>query len=274
MTTNPVTRIAGRSPGVWALALALVLWFPSVTTPSPGEEYRSPADGILRMSYDDGRMSLETRNAPLDKVLREFARLADVKVVSDGPLEDRVTVYVSALPPDAAARRLLRGKDLSFIYRASKDTDTPEDYPLREIRIYDDTPGTPGREQAVSYGGRQAPVPQQATRARSETRAETRAVARARALESRTPRDDPASTADSFLTGLLGGNLHALDEVAERLVQEHPEAEAQIQQFLEALEEAKARAMEGGGEMPSMEDLGGMGAIMQRMMLQHRDEGE
>jgi len=257
---------------VRAFVLALLLLCsPAATTPCAGEEYRNPAAGILRMSYEEGRVTLETRDAPLSKVLEEFGRLADVAVVSDGPLEDRVTVYVSGLPPDAAARKILRGKDLSFIYRASKAAGQPDEYPLSEIRIYD-AQETTGRAQPFSYGT--APADRrEATRARRETRPAARTPAQARRLESTLPRDDDSmAAADSFLSGLLGGNLHMLDEVAERLKQDHPEAREQIEQFLQVLEEAKTRAAESGGGMPSLEDLGGMGAIMHRMMQQQHGE--
>lgn len=271
MKTSTGTR-AGSVRGGAAFVVSLLLaGAQALPVPCAAEDYRSPADGILRLSYADGLLSLETRDAPLGKVLDEFARLADVNVVSDVPLEDRITVYVSDLPPDAAARKILRGKGLSFVYRATRPAERPEDYPLSEIRIYDSGGKTPGRDRAVSYGTGGAAIERDATPARREPRPPARSAARARALASRTPRDEPASAADSFLTGLLGGDLHALDEVAERLRREHPEAEAQIQQFMQALDEAKARAAETGSDAPSLESLGGMGAIMHRMMQQRTE---
>ena len=38
-------------------------------------DYQNPSDGILSMRYADGALSLETMNAPLDKVLKELSRL-------------------------------------------------------------------------------------------------------------------------------------------------------------------------------------------------------
>jgi len=273
MKTSPGARLVlvGSRPVVRAFFLALLMGFPAAMTPCAGEEYRSAADGILKMNYADGRVTMETRDAPLNKVLQEFARLADLNILSDGPLEERVTVYISDLPTDAAARKILRGKDLSFLYRAGETEKHPEDYPLREIRIYE-AQGTTGIPQAFSYGTSAASIPRQATRAPTQTRPAARTPARARTLEDRTPRDEAGSPADSFLSGLLGGNLEALDGMAERLKQEHPEAEAQIEQFLQALEEAKSRAVESGGPRPSPEELGGLGDMMQRMMLLRNEE--
>jgi hypothetical protein len=250
------------SRGLLALLFAGIFLSPP---PCGGEAYRNVADGILNMDYADGRLSLETRDAPLDKVLKELSRLAEVNIVSDGPLEGRVTVYVNRQPTDAAARKILRGKDLSFLYR-EKDPSEPEgEYRLREIRIYVPQ-GTPGQEQRFSYPSRDPNSRSEAIRARQENREAERAQTRARRIEDRTPRDMPGAEADQFLSGLLGGNLEALDGVAEKLRAENPEVGDQIDQFMQALEEAKARAADSGAGMPPMGNLGSMGAMMQRIM--------
>jgi hypothetical protein len=235
----------------------------AAASPCTGEPYRNVADGILNMNYADGRLSMETRNAPLDKVLQELSRLAEVNIVSDGPLEGRVTVYVSDLPTDAAAKKILRGKGLSFLYQPQETADSAEEYRLQEIRIYV-SEGT-GQEQSFSYKKSSLDSRQKAIQDRNKRQRE-KAQGRARRMPDRTPRDEAGSDTDKFLNGLLGGNLNALDEVADRLKQEHPEAEEQIQQFLDTLEEAKARAEESGADVRAMEELGGMGAIMQQMM--------
>jgi hypothetical protein len=234
--------------------------------PCTGEAYRNVADGILNMDYDaEGRLSVETRDAPLDKVLNQLSRMTEVNIVSDGPLEGRVTVYVNRQPPDAAARKILRGKDLTFLYRERDPSEPEGEYRLREIRIYV-SQGTPGQEQSFSYRGSDPVSRNEAIRARQESREAERAQTRARRIEDRTPPDRPGAEADQFLSGLLGGNLEALDEVAERLKTENPEVGDQIDQFMQALEDAKARATESGTGMPAMGELGSMGAMMQRIM--------
>ncbi len=258
-----------RSGREGILFLPLLVLFLAAPLPGAGEEYRNASDGILSMRYSDGRLSLETRDAPLGKVLQELARLAEVNIVSDGPMEDRVTVYMNGLPTDAAAKKILKGKGLSFIYRPLAPGDAAGDYRLEEIRIYV-SQGSSGKAQTFSYdkGSTSSSRPrtdrQAAIRERNARRAESRA--RARTRQDHTPRDDAGSEADQFLSGLLGGNLEALDEVADRLRAENPEARAQIDQFLETLEEAKARAAESGNEVPSLENMGSMGAVMQQML--------
>jgi len=244
--------------------LALLLFSFTAVLPCAGEQYRNAADGILNMEYADGRLSLETKSAPLDKVLHELSRLAEVEIVSDGPLDDKVTVYVSDLPTDAAAKKILRGKDLSFLYRANENAESGEEYRLREIRIYI-SQGSTGREQTFSYDKNRSKTRQDAIRERKK-RQQERMKSRARLIPDRTPRDEAASDTDKFLSGLLGGNLNAMDEVADQLKQDHPEAEEKIEQFLEPLEEAKARAAESGADLSTLEGLGGMGVFMQRMM--------
>jgi len=260
--------IARRARGV-LFALPLLLLLAGVTASWAAGEYRNAAEGILSMRYAEGRLSLETRDASLSKVLQELSRIADLRIVSDGPLEDRVTVYADGLDLDAAARKILRGKDSTFIYRPPDPGSPPGPYRLEEIRVFV-SEGTPGQAQTFSYNRTDEDQRQELEERRAEIRernarlAEERA--RARAVHDPTPRDDAGSETDQFLSGLLGGNLEALDEVADRLREQHPEAREQIDQFLETLEAAKARAAESGGQAPPMEGMENMGAIMQQIL--------
>jgi len=253
--------------------LMLLLCSLAAPVPCAGESYQSPAEGIVKMDFADDRLTLETRNASLEKVLQQLSRLAGVNIVTDGPLAETVTVYVSDLPTDEAARKILRGQDVSFVYRASGKAASADDYQLREIRIYVPEGGggqgakaaQPGRSPAVAAGPAASPD-------RRASRPEMPPPPAARSLPDRTPRDYAPHPADDFMSGLLGGNLNALDDLADQLRQEHPEAAPQINQFMKTLEEAKARAAEAGMDPSSIEDLGGMNALM-RDMLRKRREG-
>ena len=69
------------------LSIAAAILITSLPFRAPAEEYRSPSDGIQSMVYEDGRLSLEAKDASLDKLLTELARMAMVTIVADGPIE-------------------------------------------------------------------------------------------------------------------------------------------------------------------------------------------
>ncbi len=119
--------------GLFVVAAAFLL--ASLPFQVPAEEYRSPADGIQSMRYEDGRLSLEAKDASLDKVLSELARMAMLTIIADGPIEGRITVYAERLPLEKALRKILRGKDTSFVYAAKAET-SPTEYDVTEVRIY------------------------------------------------------------------------------------------------------------------------------------------
>ena len=233
-------------------------------SPCQGEEYRNTADGILSMKYEDDRFSMETKDAPLAKVLGEFSRLAEVSIVSDGPVEDRVTVYMENLPVDEAARKVLRGKDSSFLFKAKKPGASPDSFRLSEIRIYV-SDGKSGQGKLYSYTKQPKPKPPPPARSKPPPRPQTKTRTRV-SERNDTPRDRPAIEDDPILSSLIEGDLSALDEIAEKLKEENPEVQDQIDLFLESLEEARSQAEASGEDFEGMEKLGNMGAIMQRLM--------
>ena len=117
------------------LSIAAAFLLASMPVHVPAEEYRSPSDGIQLMKYEDGRLSLEVKDASLEKVLNELAQMAMLTIIADGPLEGRITVYADRLPLEKALRKILRGKDTSFVYAAKVET-SPTEYDVVEVRIY------------------------------------------------------------------------------------------------------------------------------------------
>ncbi len=113
------------------------------------EEYSSPSDGIHRMHYEEGLVSLEAQDATLEKVLTELSKMAQVKIVADGPIEGRITQYLNRVPLDKALRKILRDKDMGLIYTARAGT-KPVHHAVTEVRIYVAEEGT--------GGGRLAPL--------------------------------------------------------------------------------------------------------------------
>ena len=73
------------------------------------------------MRLDQGKLSLEAREAPFERLLQELSRLGGLKILSDGPLEGRITLKIENVNLDTAMRKILRGKDVTFLYAASKD---------------------------------------------------------------------------------------------------------------------------------------------------------
>ena len=250
--------------GLFVVAAAFLL--ASLPFQVPAEEYRSPSDGIQSMKYEDGRLSLEAKDASLDKVLSELARMAMLTIIADGPLEGRITVYADRLPLEKALRKILRGKDTSFVYAAKAET-SPTEYEVMEVRIYL-AKADKGEARRYSY------TQKRAEKKRASSPPKSRAeVSRKRSSPFRPPAAAPAGLdmatheeGQRLLSELMKGNLEGLDKIAEKLKDQNPQVEEQIDEFLESLEEARMRAEEDGSPIPGLEGLGDMQTLMKQML--------
>ena len=232
----------------------------------PAEEYRSPSDGIQSMKYEDGRLSLEAKDASLDKVLNELARMAMLTIIADGPIEGRITVYLDRLPLEKALRKILREKDTSFVYAARAET-SPTEYDVMEVRIYL-AKADKGEARRYSYTRKT----EEGKRASSPPRSRAE-VSRKRSSPFRPPAGVPPvpdmatnEEGQRLLSELMEGKLEGLEEIAEKLKAQNPQAEEQIDEFLESLEEARARAEESGHPIPPLEHLGDIQTLMKQML--------
>jgi hypothetical protein len=72
--------------------------------------------------------------------------------------------------------------------------------------------------------------------------------------------------AQKLISELMEGNLDGLDEIADKLKDQHPQVEEQIEEFLEQIEDIRARSGESGSPIPSLEGLGNMDSLMQQML--------
>ncbi len=256
---------SGRLRKCGLFAVAAVSLLASFPLRAPAEEYRSPSDGIQSMEYSEGRLSLEAQDASLDKVLSQLSRMAMVTIIADGPIEGRITLHADRLPLEKALRKMLRGRDTSFVYTAKAET-SPKEYEIKEVRIYV-SDGEKGEPHRYSYS----------ESAREEERGSppprtTGLRPRRRGPGPRPPTASPplpemttSDEAKRLLSGLMEGNLDGLDEIAEKLKNENPRVEEQIDQFLESLEEARRNSEEGGSPIPS-ERLGNMQNLMKQML--------
>jgi hypothetical protein len=257
----------------WKFALSSItgaLLLASLPCQVSAEEFRSPSDGIQSMIYEEGRLSLDARNASLDKLLSEVARMAMLTIVADGPIEGRVTVYTDRLPLEKALRKILRGKDTSFVYTAKADT-SPAEYEVMEVRIYLEKAGQ-GEPRRYSYSRKK----QEEDDARDLSRPR-RGRGRGPGTAPRSPSASrtvppigPTEDAQRFISELMEGNLDGLDEIAQKLKDQNPQVEEQIEEFLESLEDIKARAGESGSQIPDLEGLGNMQNLMEQMMQRGR----
>ena len=258
----------GRACLGLAVAALFLLLLPS-SSPPLAREARTGADGIQRIEYSEatGRLSLETKDAPLEKVLQEISRVARITVISDGALEGKVTVYIDDLPLDRALRKVLRGQAFTFEFAATPGAASSDAYRLTEVRIFlGDGDTSQGRRYTYDRGAGAAPKkPYTRPRAANTPRIEPRIPPPPRDLPSAA--DIPSqSEAKRVLSDLMDGNLEALNEIAERMGADNPQVQEQIDRFLESMEESRQRAEEQGYSVPPMEGLGGMGMIMQQLM--------
>jgi hypothetical protein len=218
------------------------------------------------MKYEDGRLSLEAKDASLDKVLSELARMATLTIMADGPIEDRVTVYADRLPLEKALRKILRGKDTSFVY-ASKAETSPAEYDVTEVRIYL-AKADKGEARRYSYSQEseernKAPKPPT-----SRPDVPRKYISPFRPPAGAPPVPDMATAEEGqrLLSELMKGNLEGLDKLAEKLKDQNPLVEEQIDQFLESLEDVRMRAEESGQPIPSLDGLGDMQTLMKQML--------
>lgn len=251
--------------GLLAVPALLLLAFLPLRVPA--EEYRSPSDGIQLMRYEEGLLSLEAKNASLDKVLTELSRMAMITIVSDGPIEGRITVYADRLPLDKALRKILRGKDTSFVYAAEAET-SPTRYAVREVRIYL-AKAEQGEARRYSYESKQGDRAPRPSRPRPPPPRSNRKQPGSRTATTSPRIPDIASNPDAkrLFSELMEGNFDELDEIAERLKEANPQVEEEIDEFLDSLEEARTRAEESG---QPMEGLGDMQMLMQQLLKKGR----
>jgi hypothetical protein len=235
------------------------------------EEYRSPSDGIQLIRYEDGLLSLELRDASLEKVLNELSRIAVITIISDGPVEGRVTTYADRLPLDKALRKILRGKDTSFVYQAELET-SPKQYAVKEVRLY---VAKADESEARRYSPASKKA-REAAPARSRPPPSRRKPSGARTAKRPAGIPDIATSEETqrIMTELMEGNFDGLSEIAERLIEENPEVEDQIDEFLETLEEARLRAEESGEPFSPLEGLGDVRTLMHELYRGGRSRGQ
>ncbi len=250
--------------GLFVVAAALLL----VLLPFrvPAEEYRSPSDGIQLMKYEDGLLSLEAKDASLDKVLSELARMAMLTIMADGPIEDRITVYTDRLPLEKALRKILRGKDTSFVYAAKGET-SPTEYDVTEVRVY---LAKADKGEARRYSYSQKGVKKKRAPRPPSSPAE---VSRKRSSPFWPPAGAPpipdmatAEEGQRLLSEMMDGNLEGLEELAEKLKEQNPQVQEQLDEFLESLGDMRMEAEQGGQPFSPPDGLGDMQTLMKQML--------
>lgn len=239
--------------------------------PEPSETYRSPSEGIVFLRAEPGTLSLDVRDAPLERILQEISRLADVTITADGPLQGKVTLRAEKLPLDTALKKLLKGRDMTCLYGPEKASGAPERYRLQSVRIYLEE-GKEGSGRLYSYAREPASTDRTRKPDGTPRMSRTREVQPEPAPPPAPPPPPPPPVggirspeeAKRFMTEILRGNPEQLDDIVERLKRENPEVQEQIDQFLESIEEAQKRARETGRPFPALGDLGELGSLLQQ----------
>jgi len=252
-----------KSGLVAVLALPALLLLVFLPFPAWAEEYRSPSDGIQSMRYEKGLLSLETKDAPLEKVLNELSRMALITIISDGPVEGRLTLYVDRLPLDKALRKILRGRDTSFVYAAEVET-SPTQYVVKEVRIYV-AKAEKGEARRYSHAREEAKKTSLPSRSRTPTSQRKPSGSRSARKSPAIPNIATSEEAEQIISEMMEGNFDGLSEIAEKLREANPEVEEQIDEFLENLEDARISAEESGEPFSPLEGLGDMGTLMHQL---------
>jgi hypothetical protein len=187
--------------------------------------------------------------------------MALITIISDGPVEGRLTLYVDRLPLDKALRKILRGKDTSFVYAAEVET-SPTQYVVKEVRIYV-AKADKGEARRYSHASKEAK--KTAPRSRKPPSRRKPYGSRSANKSAATPNIATNEETQQIISELMEGNFDGLNEIAERLSEANPEVEEQINEFLEQLEDARISAEENGEPFSPLEGLGDMRAIMHQL---------
>jgi hypothetical protein len=218
---------------LWAVIVFVPLL--SFPCPAPSSEYRDPSGGISLISYTEGCLSLQTSDAPLDKVLAELSGVAMLTILVDGALEERLTVSIDRLPLDEAMRKILRGKDTSFVYTA-KSEGPPEQYLLREVRIHVPK-GQKGETLRYTHEREEKGGPSRPVESPAAPDLRKQPEAKNEGETALLPDFSSLPDADRILAELKEGNLEALDDIVEGLKDENPHVQDQINKVMRSLQE-------------------------------------
>src|SRR5215470_10174121 len=100
----------------------LTFAFASLTLAPPvcAQQPAPPPPSVV-VTTEDGRVSLDVREAPLRRVLDEIGDRTGVRVRLDDAgqakiADEIVTIQMESVPVETALRRLLRDKDLVLVY--------------------------------------------------------------------------------------------------------------------------------------------------------------
>jgi len=106
-----------RVPLNFALSLGfLLITFVVDSCASQATPKIQSAREALLVEIADGRVSVETRNAPLVEVLKEIEKETDLPIRLDGTIDTKLSIRFRRLPLEAGLRRLLSGYNFVLSY--------------------------------------------------------------------------------------------------------------------------------------------------------------
>jgi HEAT repeats len=170
-----------------------------ILAPPVGAQQPAPPPSVL-VTTEDGRVSLDVREAPLRRVLDEIGDRTGVRVRLDDAgqakiADEIVTIQMESVPVETALRRLLRDKDLVLVYAPNR---------LAEAHVYGRSTGRPAAEPppAASVGSGPAAAAESRdtlARLREQALTNTDVNARAQALEGLAAQPDQRAVRDVVL---------------------------------------------------------------------------
>ncbi len=242
--------------------------------------YQNPSEGILQLSVHNDMLTLNLRDASLQHVLARIANEANLHLSlpdDRSSLQKRVTLQFANIPIERGVKKLLRGENIVFIYgiatnegyTGSPSAHTRDMYRLKQIRII----GPEGiKDSSGSSFSGQAPLPPSRIAVSSKPTPMSMPSSSAREAKELLQEERQSESirtreqAERALTGLIHGNMDALQDMVQALKRDNPQLSEQIDQFMESLEEARQQAEKEGYPFPALDRLGSMGPLMEQMM--------
>ncbi len=124
---------AGKFPGPVILAALVFCFAVSFANVGTASQHQPPPRAPLVLSIDDGRLSLDVQEVPIENVLRAIAHKGEFTLDVIGSLQGAVSDSFNGLPLDRAIRRLLYRA--TYIIELDPQESTASEHGIRRLLV-------------------------------------------------------------------------------------------------------------------------------------------
>jgi hypothetical protein len=193
------------------------------------------AASSIKVEVEQGRLSLDVRDAPLVHVMRALPQQSGIAIKLHGELTDRITDSFTDMALEEGIRRLLRGKSFAFTYAPSANQAQPSS--LIEVLVMAPSPVEPAKTVEKPSSASERGESLQRIRALS-ARKDAEAISELSKLMA----SDPSPSARSQAAAALGRlkNREALAPLTNALADQSPAVRIAAMQAIKSIEDIEA----------------------------------